>query len=51
MGLVSKYQSTWTLIYPTGLTFTRTNTDAYTCFKITLTQQDFVKYKVVKQTV
>ncbi|CAF3860887.1 unnamed protein product [Rotaria sp. Silwood2] len=49
-GLVSKYQSNWTLLYPTGTTFVRPTTDAFIRFKITSTQQDFVKYNVVKQT-
>ncbi|CAF0861623.1 unnamed protein product [Rotaria sordida] len=49
-GLVSKYQSNWTLIYPTGTTFVRPSTEALIRFKITSTQQDFVTYNVVKQT-
>jgi hypothetical protein len=49
-GLVSKYQSIWTLIYPIGITFSRPNTDAYVRFKIQSTQQDFVTYNVIKQT-
>jgi hypothetical protein len=49
-GLVSKYQSIWTLIYPIGITFSRPNTDAYIRFKIKSTQQDFVTYNVIKQT-
>lgn len=49
MGLVSKYQSSWTLMYPTGLTFTRPSTFAYIHFKVTSTQVDFVKYNVVTQ--
>ncbi|CAF1507818.1 unnamed protein product, partial [Rotaria sp. Silwood1] len=50
MGLVSKYQSNWTLLYPTTTTFVRPSTDAYIRFKITSTQQDFVTYNVAKQT-
>lgn len=49
MGLVSKYQSSWTLMYPTGLFFTRPSTFAYIHFKVTSTQVDFVKYNVVTQ--
>jgi hypothetical protein len=49
-GLVSKYQSNWTIVYPTGITYTRPNTDAYIRFKINSTQLDFVSYNVVKQT-
>jgi hypothetical protein len=49
MGLVSKYQSTWTLIYPTGMTFSQPSSDAYIRFKIASTQLDFVTYNVVKQ--
>jgi len=47
MSLVSKYQSTWTLIHPTGMTFSRASTDAYVRFKIASTQLDFVTYNVV----
>ncbi|CAF5209159.1 unnamed protein product, partial [Rotaria magnacalcarata] len=50
MGLVSKYQSNWTLIYPTGITYARPSTDAYVRFKINSTGQDFVTYDVAKQT-
>jgi hypothetical protein len=49
MGLVSKSQSTWTLIYPTGFTYSRPSLDAYIRFKLTSTQQDFVTYDVIKQ--
>lgn len=46
MGLVSKSQSTWTLICPTGITFSRPSTKAYVRFKLTSIQQDFVTYDV-----
>ncbi len=50
VGLVPKSQSIWTLIYPTGTTFSRPSTQAYIRFKLTSTQQDFLTYDVVKQT-
>jgi len=50
MGLFSKYQLTWALIYSTGMTFSRRSTDAYVHIKIASTQLDFVTYNVVKQT-
>jgi len=49
-GLVSKYQSTWTLLYLSGITYPRSTTDVFIRFKIASTQEDFVTYNVVKQT-
>ena len=49
MGLISKFQSTWTLLYPANITYTRPTVDALIRFKIASTQADFVTYNVVKQ--
>lgn len=49
-GLVSKYQSNWTVMYPFGTTFTRPNADAFIRFKVRSTQEDFVTYNVFTQT-
>jgi hypothetical protein len=46
--LVSKYQSTWTIMYPTGMTISRPNINIYVRFKIVSAQQDFATYNVVK---
>ena len=48
-GLVSKYQSTWTILYPINVTYTRPTVEALIRFKIASTQADFVTYNVVKQ--
>ncbi|CAF3567356.1 unnamed protein product [Adineta steineri] len=48
-GLVSKYQSNWTLLYPAGVSFTRPSTDAFIRFKMASTNEDFATYSVVKQ--
>lgn len=50
MGLVSKYQSVWTLMYPSGIQYSRPTVDAYVRFKIRSTGDDFVAYNVAKQT-
>ena len=49
VGLVSKYQSTWTLMYPTGMSFVRPSNFAFIRFKVNSTQVDFVQYNVVTQ--
>ncbi|CAF1070106.1 unnamed protein product [Adineta ricciae] len=48
-GLVSKYQSSWTILYPSGITYSRPNTDAFVRFKLATTNTDFVTYNVLKQ--
>ena len=49
-GLVSKFQSIWTIIYPTGITFTRPNTKAVIQFKIQSNEEAFLTYDVVTET-
>ena len=49
-GLVSKFESVWTIIYPTGTTFTRPNTKAFVRFQIQSTKDDFLTYDVVTET-
>ena len=50
MGSVSKSQSTWTLIYPNGTTFSRPSTSASIRFKYLSTQQDILTIDVVTST-
>ena len=47
---VSKSQSNWTLIYPSGVTFARPQVTTYIRFKLVSTQQDFLTIDVVRST-
>ncbi|UJR30433.1 hypothetical protein I4U23_017967 [Adineta vaga] len=49
IGLVPKTQSKWTILYPSGITFSRPNTKAFVRFKFLSTKTDFLTYDVVKQ--
>ncbi|CAF1627580.1 unnamed protein product, partial [Didymodactylos carnosus] len=48
-GTVSKYQSNWTLLYPSNTTYVRPTTEALIRFKLLSTQQDYFTLNVVTQ--
>lgn len=48
---VSKTQSNWTLIYPSGVTFTRPQVTVFIRFKVASTQQDFSTIDVTSTNV